>query len=78
VSLSALAPSEREAIRREVFAKVERVSATLPPGAAEELRQAALAEFAAAEQGANGVASTGDGGGTDVAEPEHAAAPGGR
>ncbi|WP_437316700.1 hypothetical protein [Sorangium sp. So ce385] len=75
VSLSDLAASEQEAVRREVLAEVERVSATLPPDAAEELRRAAVAELAAAEQGGNAVAGTESGDSAELAEPERPAAP---
>ncbi|WP_437512353.1 hypothetical protein [Sorangium sp. So ce1099] len=75
VPVAALARSEQEALRREVLAEVERVSATLPATEAEELRQAALDELAAAERGEGAVAGAGDEGGVEVEEPGRAAAP---
>ncbi|AUX42579.1 uncharacterized protein SOCE26_040120 [Sorangium cellulosum] len=75
VPLAALARSEQEAIHQEVLAEVERVSATLPPAEAEELRQAALAALDAAERGEGAVAGTGDEEGGELEEPGRAAVP---
>ncbi|XXX80072.1 hypothetical protein WMF30_14995 [Sorangium sp. So ce134] len=75
VPVAALARSEQEALRREVLAEVERVSATLPPVEAEELRRAALDELAAAEQGEGGVAGTGEEGGAELVQAGGATAP---
>ncbi|MGK3995661.1 hypothetical protein [Sorangium sp. So ce1024] len=75
VPVAALARSEQEALRREVLAEVERVSATLPPAEAEELRRAALDELAAAERGDGAVSGTGDEGNAEVEEPGHETAP---
>ncbi|WP_438026365.1 hypothetical protein [Sorangium sp. So ce233] len=75
IPVAALARSEQEALRREVLAEVERVSATLPPAEAEELRQAALDELAAAERGEGAVSGTDDEGDVEVAEPGHVTAP---
>ncbi|WP_437338465.1 hypothetical protein [Sorangium sp. So ce394] len=66
VPVAALARSEQEALRREVLAEVERVSATLPAAEAEELRQAALDELAAAERSEGAVAGTGDEGDVEL------------